>query len=86
MLKKGDVVYLVTVNLTDGIKKCVVQIGQSTKVDTVLLENYGFYKKLDRDIFVSKYDAIKAAEKIRGRKIQSLKKQLAKFENMKFDI
>ena len=85
MLKKGDVVYMVKYALSKGIKSCIVEYDQ-IHGENICLEGYFFYAKLGRDIVLSKDDAIKAAEKIRGRKIQSLKKQLAKFENMKFEI
>lgn len=51
--------------------------------DGDLMEDYTMYR-VGRDIFLAPEDAAAAADKLRLKKIASLKKQIARLEAMKF--
>lgn len=79
-------VYITKYALTQGIKKMEVEdVGDGmVAVKTGIF--YGYYHGEGREWHKTKEGAIKKAEEMRDKKIENLKKQIKKLENMKFDV
>lgn len=71
--------YITKYALTDGIIEKEGRIVKDTYFD---VEKYGFFSK--GDYFFTKEEAIEKAEKMRLKKIESLKKQILKLEKLTF--
>ena len=73
--------------LTDGVKVYDWDgvIGNGGYVFAEVKNKEFFHFKLWRDAFIKKEDAIQNCEKRRIRKIESLKKQIARIENLNFN-
>lgn len=79
-------VFLTKYALSSGIEE--VELIREFKVDNMkfvyVKDKHGSYK-IGSEAFFSKEDAIKQAEKMRLKKIESLKKQIKKLESLKFE-
>lgn len=81
----GDKVFVSRNALTTGVAEETVDHTDSTSGDYIWSKESGWRGlKIDRDAFVTKEEAIVAAEGMRKRKIASLKKQVEKLEKMVF--
>lgn len=79
-------IYITKFALSTGIKE--VELTREYKVDNMkfvyVKGKYSSYK-IGSEAFISKEDAIKQAEIMRLKKIESLKKQIKKLEKLKFE-
>lgn len=79
-------VFLTKYALSSGIEE--VELIREFKVDNMkfvyVKDKHGSYK-IGSEAFFTKEDAIKQAEIMRLKKIESLKKQIKKLENLKFE-
>lgn len=79
-------VFLTKYALSSGIEE--VELTREFKVDNMkfvyVKDKHGSYK-IGSEAFFTKEDAIKQAEKMRLKKIESLKKQIKKLESLKFE-
>lgn len=74
--------YLAKYALGDG-KITTIEWAKDPDEDGDIFFNGGLLR-LGRDIFLTKEDAVAAADKLRLKKIASLKKQIATLEAMRF--
>jgi len=89
----GDTVYFMKYALTAGIIEAVVD-SQSEDKKYVFLKSKqlsnsepnqsAVIARINGDVFSDRNNAIKAAEKMRDKKIKSLKEQITKLEKLKF--
>ncbi|MEK0313730.1 hypothetical protein [Cohnella sp. 56] len=77
-------VWVVRYALSAGIKECEGEVS-NTSNDMVVVNRNQFYHGKNRDWFDNEADAIKAAEAMRQKKIESLRKQIAKLEKLSFE-
>lgn len=75
--------YITKYAMTDGIS--VIDCEPPNDGDDFIIKGFSLYR-IGRDAFTSPSDAIDAANKARTKKISSLKKQIAKLENLVFTI
>lgn len=75
--------------LTTGLHEVEIDVYPDNGIVSVRNKDSMFYTQYyhgeGKDWHKTKEEAIKKAEKMKSRKIESLKKQLEKLENMKFD-
>lgn len=71
--------------LTRGIIEVDAEIGHGTYEEYAKVKNQMDIIWLNRDYVHTKEEALKKAEDMRFKKIESLKKQIVKLEKMKFD-
>lgn len=82
-MKSGQHVWLVKYALTDGVTEEVVKSTSADKYVFLECNSWNIYT-VDRDVFADYGDALKAAETKRKKKLDSLRKQIAKLEKLKF--
>ncbi len=82
-MKAGQHVWLVKYALTEGVTEEVVQ-STSTDRYVFLERNQWNLYTVDREVFADHSEAVKAAEAMRKKKLDSLRKQIAKLEKLKF--
>lgn len=70
--------------LTKGIIEVDAEIKQGIYGEFTRVKNQGNLMYLDKDYVHTKEEALKKAEDMRLKKIESLKKQIVKLEKMKF--
>lgn len=70
--------------LTKGIIEVDAEIKQGIYSEFTKVKNQGNLIYLDKDYVHTKEEALKKAEDMRLKKIESLKKQIVKLEKMKF--
>jgi hypothetical protein len=70
--------------LTKGIIEVDAEIKQGIYGEFTKVKNQGNLIYLDKDYVHTKEEALKKAEDMRLKKIESLKKQIVKLEKMKF--
>ena len=81
-MEAGQKVWLVKHALTDGVTQDVVRLPG---LDHVYLENKRWRSyKIGRDVFSDYGEAAKAAEALRQKKLDRLRKQIGKLEKLKF--
>jgi hypothetical protein len=81
----GARMFLVKYALSEGIEEVTLNEGCSTRDDYVYLVGRSFWSfKVGRDIFAERTDAEKAADALRLKKVESLKKQIKRLEAMRF--
>lgn len=71
--------------LTKGIIEIDAKTEQDTYEEYAMVRDWIGLIQLNRDYVHTKEEALKKAEDMRLRKIESLKKQIVKLEKMKFD-
>lgn len=71
--------------LTRGIIEVDAEIKQGTHEEYAQVEDRIGFIWLNRDYVHTKEEALKKAEDMRFKRIESLKKQIVKLEKMKFD-
>ena len=81
-MKEGQKVWLVKYALTKGISEEVARRVHSDWIYTV--SDCWTSHKVGRDVFADYDEAVKAAEALRKKKLDSLRKQIEKLEKLKF--
>lgn len=74
--------------LMQGIEEKDVEICSSISEDTVIengIDCIRFYHGKGREWHLTKEDAIRKADELRNKKIDLLKRQIKKLQNMKFE-
>jgi hypothetical protein len=81
-MQVGDKVWLSKSALTDGVTECVVTGAFEGRIRT---DNY-YWRPLTagKDVHATRAEAVAAAEEMRKRRIESLRKQIAKLEALTF--
>lgn len=80
-------VFITKYALTKGIQEVKANITKSWPDNVRFASVYGFYTDfvVGRNAFIDKSEAVKQAEKMRLKRIESLKKQIKKLEDLKFE-
>lgn len=82
-------VFITKYALTKGIQEAKANIIESCNDKNIKYSYVKFFYVtnlvLDKDAFIDKSEAIKKAEEMRLKKIESLKKQIKKLEDLKFE-
>lgn len=81
----GKKVYLAKYALSSGITEVEVNDKYNNSDEYAFLNGCIGLFYFGKDIFHSKEEAIKKAEEMRIKKIESLKRQIKKLENLKFE-
>lgn len=71
--------------LTQGILELEAERCNNTNPDLIKTEKHGFFLGEGKEWYTTKEEAITKAEQIKQAKINGLKKQLKKLENMSFE-
>jgi hypothetical protein len=81
-LKAGDKVWLSKGALTHGVRECVVAGAFGGRIRA----NIYYWNPLTagKDVHATRAEAVAAAEEMRKRRIESLRKQIAKLEALTF--
>jgi hypothetical protein len=84
----GARMFLVKYALSEGIEEVTINHEHcSTSDEFVYLVGRSFWSfKVGRDIFADRADAEKAADALRLKKVESLKKQIKRLEAMRFGV
>lgn len=83
MNKKTKMVYVTKNALTRGIE--YIEVNETSNPDFVV-ENVRYPRSFfEGEWFENREDAVKKAEELRIKKLQSLDKQMKKMSNLKFD-
>lgn len=83
-MKMEKKIFIFKYALTKGIMEVDAKIKQDTYEEYATVKDLIGLIWLNRDYVHTKEEALKKAEDMRLRKIESLKKQIAKLEKMKF--
>lgn len=81
----GQKIYIAKYALSAGIKEAEIDNRYNNDGGHIWPKGYYMNFELGKEVFYSKDEAIKQAEKMRLKKIERLKKQIKKLENLKFD-
>ena len=81
----GKKIYIAKYALSAGIKEAEIDNRYNNDEGWIWPKGCCMNFELGKQVFYTKEEAIKQAEKMRLKKIESLKKQIKKLENLKFD-
>jgi hypothetical protein len=77
-------VFIIKYALTSGIEEKELEIKTSSFGNEFVEENYYFFWKKKNEYFLTREEAVNHCEQMRKKKIESLKKQIAKLEKITF--
>lgn len=83
-VKAGQRLWLSKYALTDGIKEVVSREDEHDSEYIHLEEHFWNLFKIGRDVHTTRQEAVLAAEAMRRKKLDSLRKQIKKLEAMVF--
>jgi hypothetical protein len=85
-IKAGQKLWLSKYALTDGVKEVESKCAESAGEKYISLVGWWNSFRMGREIWLTKAEAIAAAEAMRVKKIASLRKQIAKLEKLSFGV
>lgn len=84
-MSETKTVWISKYSLTKGIYSAEAEIKDSSEGRTGILIGFSFYK-IGRDCHFDKANAVKAANEMKIKKLQSLDKQVKKISALEFDL